>query len=191
MFIFVVSTIKSYTLAKKFSFWLTGLPSSGKTTLGQLLKMLLDEKGISSILIDGDEVRKTICKDLGFSDNDRKENIRRVALMAKQINDSGKHAICCFVSPTNEIRNIARSIIGSDNFFEVFVKASVEVCEARDIKGNYKKARLGLIPDFTGVSALYENPSNPELIIPTDKSSIEESSKLLTEALLKRINKIE
>jgi adenylylsulfate kinase len=151
----------------------------------------LDNKGIPSILIDGDEVRKTICKDLGFSDDDRKENIRRVAVMAKQINDSGKHAICCFVSPTKEIRAIARQIIGSNNFFEVFINASIDVCEERDIKGNYKKARLGLIPDFTGINALYENPNNPDLIIPTDIYSIEESSKLLIETVLKRINKVE
>jgi adenylylsulfate kinase len=175
----------------KFSIWLTGLPSSGKTTLGLNLKKSLDDLGISSTLIDGDEVRKTICSDLGFSNEDRKENIRRVAVLAKQINDSGKHAICCFVSPTNEIRDIARQIIGPNNFFEVFVNASIEVCEVRDIKGNYKKARLGVIPDFTGVNASYENPINPNLIVPTDKYSIEESTKLLTEAVLKRINKVE
>lgn len=175
----------------KYTFWLTGLPSSGKTTLGVNLKKSLDEGGVSSILIDGDEVRKTICSDLGFSDDDRKENIRRVAVIAKQINDSGKHVICCFVSPTNEIRDIARKIIGLKNFFEVFVKSSLEVCEARDIKGNYKKARLGLITDFTGISAPFEIPNNPDLIIPTDRYSIEESSKLLTEEVLKRINKVE
>jgi adenylylsulfate kinase len=174
-----------------YSFWLTGLPSSGKTTLGAHLKRAFDKMGIPSVLIDGDEVRKTICSDLGFSDEDRKENIRRVATMAKQLNDSGKHAICCFVSPTNEIRDIARTIIGKNNFFEIFVDASLEVCEARDIKGLYKKARLGLIPDFTGVCSPFEKPSNPDFHIRTDKHSVEESSRLLIAAVLERISKTE
>ncbi len=173
------------------TFWLTGLPSSGKTTLGRLLKTSLDEIGIAAEIIDGDEVRKTICSDLGFTDEDRKENIRRVATLAKQLNDSGKYAICCFVSPTNEIREIARSIIGNSNFYEVFVDAPVTVCENRDIKGLYKKARLGLIPDFTGVNSTFESPSNPDLHIRTDKLTVEESSKLVLQAVLARIQELE
>lgn len=172
-----------------YSIWLTGLPSSGKTTLGKLLKDSLKRIGIPVELIDGDEVRKTICSDLGFSDEDRKENIRRAATLAKQLNDSGKHAICCFVSPTNEIREIARSIIGVDNFFEVFVDAPVIVCEERDMKGLYKKARLGLITDLTGIGAPFEVPSAPDLHINTDKNTVEESLSQLLNAVLQRISK--
>jgi len=174
-----------------YTFWLTGLPSSGKTTLGGMLKTYMDSNNIPTEIIDGDEVRKTICKDLGFSDEDRKENIRRVATLAKNYNENGKHTICCFVSPTNEIREIARSIIGIENFYEIYVDAPLSICEKRDIKGLYKKARLGLIPDFTGISSPYETPEKPGLHIHTDKFSIEESSKLLIEAVLKRISKTE
>ncbi|MHC1704118.1 MAG: adenylyl-sulfate kinase [Tenuifilaceae bacterium] len=174
-----------------YTFWLTGLPSSGKTTLGGLLKTCLEKNSISAEFIDGDEVRKTICKDLGFSDKDRKENIRRVATLAKNYNESGKHAICCFVSPTTEIREIARTIIGIENFYEIYVDAPLSICEKRDIKGLYEKARLGLIPDFTGIGSPYEIPQNPDLQIKTHTLTVGESSQLLIEAVLKRISKTE
>lgn len=170
--------------------WFTGLPSSGKTTLGTRLNKTLDDFGVQSVLIDGDEVRKIISKDLGYSDKDRKENIRRVAIMAKQINETKKHAICCFVSPTNDIREIARKIIGKKNFFEVFVDAPLNVCETRDVKGLYKKARHGLIPDFTGIDSPFESPLHPDLHIQTNLTSVDEASRLLIEAVLLRIGHV-
>lgn len=142
-------------------------------------------------MIDGDEVRKTICNDLGYSEKDRKENIRRVATLAKTYNDSGNYVICCFVSPTNEIREIAKKIIGIKNFYEIFIDAPLEICEARDIKGLYKKARLGLIADFTGISALFESPISPDLHIRTDIDPIQESFKLMSSSVFKRISKAE
>jgi len=176
-------------LEQKLCFWLTGLPSSGKTTLGFLLKKKFVEEKIPVTMIDGDEIRNNICSDLGFSDEDRKENIRRAALLAKSINSNGEHAICCFVSPTNEIRDIARNIIGSDNFVEVFIDSSVNVCEQRDLKGLYKKAREGIINDLTGIGAPYEPPLKPDLQIKTDTLTINQSFLCLFDGVMKIITK--
>lgn len=147
--------------------WLTGLPSAGKTTIGQGLISKLKAINVNAVLLDGDEVRKGICADLGFSETDRSENIRRVASVAKLLNCQGYIVVCCFVSPLAEMRNMAKGIVGSENFVEVFVDADVATCAQRDVKGLYRKASQGLIPNLTGVSAPYEIPVNPNLHINT------------------------
>lgn len=147
--------------------WLTGLPSSGKTTLGEGLKSRLKAIDVNLVLLDGDEVRKTICADLGFSDADRAENIRRVASIARLLNEQGISAICCFVSPLVSMRSMARDIVGAERFFEVFVDADVATCCMRDVKGLYRKASEGMINDLTGFSAPYERPVSPALRIDT------------------------
>lgn len=170
--------------------WLTGLPSSGKTTLGTGLKQFFFTTNINVILLDGDEVRKSICSDLGFSENDRSENIRRVAAIAKLMNDQGFVVICCFVSPLISIREMAKQIIGEDRFCEVFVDAKVETCNKRDVKGLYKKANSGIIKDLTGVSAPYENPVSPTIHINTDALNIDQSLQLLYKGVLNFVSKL-
>ncbi|MGE0088624.1 MAG: adenylyl-sulfate kinase [Bacteroidales bacterium] len=159
--------------------WLTGLPSSGKTTLGEALKSKLKAIDVNSILLDGDEVRKSICADLGFSEKDRAENIRRVASIARLLNSQGFMVVCCFVSPLISMRSMAREIVGVDNFYEVFVDADVATCSMRDVKGLYKKASKGMINDLTGISAPYEKPLNPDLHINTQSLSEDLSVELL------------
>jgi len=155
--------------------WLTGLSSSGKSTIGLGLEKELNKRGFITQVLDGDNVRESINKNLGFSEEDRKENIRRIAEVSKLFLDCGIITICCFISPTHEIRNIARSIIGKDNFHEVFINAPIEVCEKRDVKGLYEKALKGEIKNFTGISSPYELPENFDLELKTDELSIEES----------------
>lgn len=172
-----------------YTFWLTGLPSAGKTTLGNYLLNTLKDQGIYSILIDGDEVRKTLCSDLGFSERDRYENIRRVASMAKLLNDAGYNTICCFVSPSNELRELARTIIGRKNFIEIFIDTPLDECIKRDIKGLYKKAINNQIPEFTGISAPYQIPIKPDIIINNEQLSIEDSGKVLMGKVIEIINR--
>jgi adenylylsulfate kinase len=155
--------------------WFTGLSASGKTTLANALEYRLLNAGHLTQLLDGDIIRQGLCKDLGFSDSDRTENIRRIAEVSKLFCNGGIITISAFISPTNEIRKMAREIIGSADFFEVFVSTPLEVCEKRDPKGIYKKARLGEIKEFTGISAPYEVPVNPEYSIDTSDISVEES----------------
>ena len=155
--------------------WLTGLSSSGKSTIGLGLEKELNKRGFITQVLDGDNVRESINKNLGFSEEDRKENIRRIAEVSKLFLDCGIITICCFISPTHEIRNIARSIIGKDDFIEVFINAPIEVCEQRDVKGLYEKALKGEIKNFTGISAPYELPENFDMELKTDELSIEES----------------
>lgn len=159
--------------------WLTGLPAAGKTTLGLGLKRRLQAEGLPVILLDGDEVRKTICSDLGFSQSDRTENIRRVASVAELINSQGFIAICCFVSPLHSMRQLARGIIGPNRFFEVYVDAPLDVCLQRDVKGNYQKAIQGTLSNFTGISDSYEPPTQPALRINTVTLDAEQSVDLL------------
>lgn len=162
--------------------WFTGLSGSGKSTLANALESKLFELGYKTYVLDGDNVRMGLNKDLGFSDNDRKENIRRIAEVANLFSDSGTLTLTAFISPFIEDRNIARDIIG-DNFIEVWVKADLDTCEVRDPKGLYKKARLGEIKNFTGIDSPYESPENPELIIETDKLDIEQSIEIIIEHL--------
>lgn len=154
--------------------WFTGLSGSGKSTLANALEARLFELGYKTYVLDGDNVRMGLNKDLGFSDNDRKENIRRISEVANLFSDSGTLTLTAFISPFIEDRQIARDIIG-DSFIEIWVKADLKVCETRDPKGLYKKARIGEIKNFTGIDSPYQQPENPELIIETDKLDIEQS----------------
>lgn len=162
--------------------WFTGLSGSGKSTLANALESRLFELGYKTYVLDGDNVRMGLNKDLGFSNEDRKENIRRISEVANLFSDSGTLTLTAFISPFIEDREIARGIIG-DNFIEVWVKANLEICEERDPKGLYKKARAGEIKNFTGIDSPYESPLNPELIIETDKLDIEESIDVIIDYL--------
>ena len=162
--------------------WLTGLSGSGKTTIAIALEKELHINGLLTQMLDGDNMRAGINNNLGFSTEDRSENIRRIAEVTKLFVNSGIITICCFVSPTEEIRNTARTIIGAADFMEVFVNTPLEICEKRDVKGLYAKARKGEIEDFTGITAPYENPLNPAIEI-TNNFTIEESVKKIIEKI--------
>ena len=155
--------------------WMTGLSGSGKTTVAKGVERYLHSQGILNQLLDGDNIRVGVSNNLTFSSEDRNENIRRISEVSKLFLNCGVVTLNCFVSPTIEIRNIAKEIIGEENFIEVYINASLETCEDRDIKGLYKKARKGEIKDFTGISAPFEAPLNPEIEINTSELSIDES----------------
>lgn len=155
--------------------WLTGLSGSGKTTIAKTLERELYKRGFLAQVLDGDNIRTGINNNLGFTDEERIENIRRIAEVSKLFLHCGIITINSFISPTEEIRNLAMEIIGKENFFEIYVNASLEVCEERDTKGLYKKAREGKIKDFTGISAPFEVPENPHLEVKTDEMSVEET----------------
>jgi len=158
--------------------WLTGLPCSGKSTIAKKLAEELSERGRDTEILDGDIVRDILNKDLGFSKEDRLENMRRVSVLADLLTKHGVDVIVALVSPYREGRDRARNLL--PNFVEVFVKAPVEVCEKRDVKGMYKLAREGKIKNFTGIDDPYEEPLNPEVICETDRETVEESvSKIL------------
>ena len=167
--------------------WLTGLSGSGKSTIANELAIKLQQEGKLAYILDGDNVRMGLNKDLGFSDNDRKENIRRIAEVAKLISDTGVIVITAFISPFREERENAKEIIGRDNFIEVFVRTSLETCEKRDPKGLYKKARAGEIPMFTGIDSPYEEPLNYDIMVSGDIDSDKfESTKFLYDSLIER-----
>lgn len=168
-------------------FWLTGLSGSGKSTLAIGLQSELHKAGKLCYILDGDNVRTGINSNLGFSDEDRTENIRRIAEVAKLFADAGVITICSFVSPTIPIRELARNIIGQNDFHEVYINASLESCENRDVKGLYKKARAGEIKDFTGIHQPFEAPANPWLEIKTDTESYENSLQVLSQNVFKVI----
>lgn len=155
--------------------WLTGLSGSGKTTIAIGLEKALNSQGILTQVLDGDNIRAGINNNLGFSDEDRKENIRRIAEVSKLFLNCGVVTINCFVSPTNEIRQQAKEIIGENDFLEVFINTPLEICEQRDVKGLYKKARAGEIKDFTGINAPFEAPINPFLDVKTQDKTVEQS----------------
>lgn len=167
--------------------WMTGLSGAGKTTIALGLEKELFNRGFFVKLLDGDDVRTGLNKDLSFSPGDRTENIRRIAEVNRLFVLSGIITIDCFISPTLEIRHMAREIIGPENFIEVFVKASLEVCEKRDVKGLYAKARAGLIKDFTGISAPYETPVQADLVLDTTSKTIEASICEALDFILPRI----
>jgi adenylyl-sulfate kinase len=154
--------------------WLTGLSGAGKSTLGAELERRLMDAGRPCYLLDGDNVRAGISRDLGFGPASRKENIRRVAEIARLLNDAGLIALSAFISPYRADRRMAREIIGADSFLEVYLSAPLEVCEQRDPKGLYRKARAAQIAEFTGVSAPYESPQAPDLVLATGTRGIEE-----------------
>lgn len=166
---------RSLNQHKSCVIWLTGLSASGKSTLANELDKHLNSQNIRSYVLDGDNVRHGLNKDLGFSPEDRKENIRRIGEVARLFVDAGLLTITAFISPYLEDRNMVRSMFPQGEFIEVYVNCAVEECERRDPKGLYKMARTNQIKEFTGVSAPYEVSENPELIIETDKQSIEAS----------------
>ena len=155
--------------------WLTGLSGSGKTTIAKGLEKKLYEQGYLTQVLDGDNIRSGINNNLGFSEDDRLENIRRIAEVSKLLISSGIITINSFISPTNNIRSTAKEIIGKENFIEIFINAPLSVCESRDTKGLYKKAREGKIKNFTGIDSPFEAPINPDIELKTDKLTIEES----------------
>lgn len=160
-------------------FWLTGLSGSGKTTIAKLTAKKLHSDGILTQVLDGDNIRLGINNNLTFSEADRTENIRRIAEITKLFIENGVVTICCFISPTKKMRSLAKKIIGSKDFNEIFVNTSLKDCKKRDTKGLYKKAALGEIKNFTGISAPFEEPISAELILPTQNISAEDSSKIL------------
>lgn len=164
--------------------WLTGLSGSGKSTIAQHLERKLYNEGFFAQVLDGDNIRSGINSNLGFSLEDRKENIRRIAEIAKLYLNSGIITLNSFVSPTREIRDYAKSIIGAENFLEIYINAPLEVCEARDVKGLYKKARKGEIKGFTGIDSPYEAPENPSFEIKTNDLTIEEAVEQLHDFIL-------
>lgn len=159
--------------------WFTGLSGAGKSTLATAIEHALADKGCHAIVLDGDNLRHGLCSDLGFALEDRSENIRRVGEVAKLFMDAGMIVVTAFISPLIRDRNQARSLFNEGDFFEVFCNSSLQSCEERDIKGLYRRARNGEIPEFTGISSPYEAPENPDLILHTDKSSIEECVQML------------
>ncbi|MDP1622164.1 MAG: adenylyl-sulfate kinase [Bacteroidales bacterium] len=167
--------------------WLTGLSGAGKTTLAKNLEIALFNQGFLTQILDGDNIRAGINNNLGFTDIDRFENIRRIAEISKLFVNCGVITINCFISPTEDIRDMARRIIGKDDFIEIYVNAPLKVCEERDLKGLYSRARRGEIKDFTGISSPFETPENIDIEIRTDMLSIEESVKQILEVVLPRI----
>ncbi|MDH7506348.1 MAG: adenylyl-sulfate kinase [Candidatus Thermoplasmatota archaeon] len=165
--------------------WLTGLSGSGKSTIANELAYKLHKMGKIAYVLDGDNIRHGLNKDLSFSPEDRNENIRRISEVAKLFADAGIITITAFISPYQQYRNFCRELTGPGRFFEIYIKASIETCEKRDTKGLYKKAKEGLIKDFTGINAPYEEPKNPELVIDTDKETVEQS----VEKILKMLKK--
>ncbi len=155
--------------------WLTGLSGSGKSSIARKLEVYLTQKKKLAYVLDGDNIRHGLNKDLGFSPADREENIRRIAEVSRLFQDMGALVVTAFISPYQKDRDVARSLLPEGHFLEIFIDAPISTCEERDPKGLYKKARAGEIPDFTGISAPYERPENPELIIATDKTSIQQA----------------
>lgn len=166
--------------------WLTGLSGAGKSTLAYAAERRLHARGRLAFVLDGDNIRHHLSSDLGFSPSDRRENIRRVAEVAALMNDAGLIVFTALISPRQEDRDQARSIIGDERFIEVHVSTALAVCEARDPKGLYEKARTGAIPHFTGVSAPYETPPSPALRIDTDLCSLDQSAEKLMDFLAHR-----
>ena len=159
---------------KAYLIWFTGLSGSGKSTLANLVEIALHKKGLSTYILDGDNIRNGLNKDLSFEPKDRTENIRRISEISCLMLDAGVLTLATFVSPYINDREKVKQIVGADNFIEVFTNTSIEECERRDVKGLYKKARLGEIKNMTGISAPYETPISPDLEVNTDGKSIEE-----------------
>ena len=163
--------------------WFTGLSGSGKSTLAVALERELHRRGLLCRLLDGDNIRTGINSNLGFSAADRRENIRRIAEVAKLFVDTGIITLAAFISPTEELRQLARHIIGPDDFREIYVSTPLEVCEARDVKGLYAKARRGEVSHFTGISAPFEVPADPALTLDTSRLSVEQGVEQLLQLL--------
>ena len=169
--------------------WFTGLSGSGKSTIAIALERELHKRGLLCRILDGDNIRSGINNNLGFTEADRIENIRRIAEVSKLFVDTGIITIAAFISPSNDIREMAANIIGKDDFLEVYVSTPIEECERRDVKGLYAKARRGEIKNFTGITAPFEAPAHPALTLDTSALSLEESVNKLLELILPRIQK--
>tara|TARA_Y100001968_G_C19427020_1_gene754930 strand:- start:1715 stop:2359 length:645 start_codon:yes stop_codon:yes gene_type:complete len=172
------SSVNRKSISEKRGFrssilWFTGLSGSGKSTLANAVNHYLFSKGLTSYVLDGDNVRHGLCNDLGFSNKDREENIRRIGEVSKLFLDAGVIVLTAFVSPFKTDRDKVRSLVGKDDFIEVYCSADLTICEKRDTKGLYAKARKGELSDFTGISSPYESPQNPELKIDTGKEKLE------------------
>ena len=179
-----------YLGQKGVALWLTGLSGSGKSTIAIALEHRLYEKGFFAQLLDGDNIRSGINANLGFSEDDRAENIRRIAEVAKLFVHAGVVTLNTFISPTIEMRERARSIIGAEDFVEIYVNTPLHICEARDVKGLYAKARRGEIKNFTGIDAPYEAPVTPELEIKTENKSVDECVEEILVYLLPKIEHV-
>lgn len=167
--------------------WFTGLSGSGKSTVAMGVERELHAQGILCRILDGDNVRAGINNNLGFSAEDRIENIRRIAEIGKLFVQTGVVTLACFVSPTNDIRQMAREIVGEEDFLEVYISTPIEECERRDVKGLYARARKGEVKNFTGISAPFEAPVSADIDIDTSKIPLEESVMTLTELIIKRV----
>ena len=166
--------------------WFTGLSGSGKSTLANAVNAALFEQGLATYVLDGDNIRHSLCKDLGFSDSDREENIRRIGEVAKLFLDAGVIVLTAFVSPFRADRDKARKLVDVDDFIEIHCAADLSICEERDTKGLYAKARAGEIKDFTGISSPYEDPASPELKINTGEQNLETCVEIVLKSLLDR-----
>lgn len=172
--------------------WFTGLSGSGKSTIAHSVEAELYQMGCSTIVFDGDNIRHGLCNDLGFSNTDRTENIRRIGEVAKLFLEAGVIAMTAFISPFRSDRLKIRNLVAPGDFIEIYCRCSIETCEKRDTKGFYKKARRGEIKDFTGISSPYEGPEEPNLVLDTDVLSIEESARKVLDLLInKKILKLE
>lgn len=175
---------------KSYLIWFTGLSGSGKSTLANLVEVALHAKGKSTYILDGDNIRKGINKDLSFDPEDRTENIRRIAEISNLMLDAGIITLAAFVSPYIKDREEVKQIVGGHNFIEIYVNTSLEECERRDVKGLYKKARSGEIKNMTGISAPYQAPLNPDLEVITDGHTIEKSVEVIINFLNKKLKLI-
>ncbi len=171
---------------KSIILWFTGLSGSGKSTLAHAVEDHLHKIGVSTFVLDGDNVRHGLCSDLGFSDADRVENIRRIGEFAKLMTEAGIITLTAFISPFKSDRNTARKLVPHGDFIEIFCKCPIETCEQRDVKGLYKKARAGEIPFFTGIGSSYEEPENPELVVNTSETTLDESIQSIISLLIHR-----
>ena len=172
---------------KAYLLWFTGLSGSGKSTLANLVEIAFHQRGLTTYILDGDNIRQGINKDLSFTPEDRTENIRRIAEISNLMLDAGVLTLAAFVSPYIKDRETVKKIVGTDNFIEIYINTSLAECEKRDVKGLYKKARAGEIKNMTGISAPYEAPVNPDLEVITDGQPIEKSVKTILEFINKKL----
>lgn len=173
---------------KSVLLWFTGLPSAGKSTLSHAVEEQLHASGYRTIVLDGDNVRHGLCADLGFSEKDRSENLRRIGEMSKLFLDAGIITLAAFVSPSSADRTFVRSMMGEAEFFEIYCSCALEVCEVRDVKGMYKRARAGEILNFTGVDGSYEAPVHPDLVVDTGGQTLLQSVEMVMEFVMARCN---
>jgi len=171
---------------KSVVLWFTGLSGSGKSTLAHAVEEELHQIGCRTIVLDGDNMRHGLCKDLDFSDESRKENIRRIGEVAKLFIESGVITLTAFISPFKEERDKVRKLLANQDLIEIYVKCPISVCEARDVKGMYKKAKANEIKNFTGISSPYEAPESPDLIVDTDQETLDESVDKVLGVLINR-----